>query len=80
MPTCAEAGVLGAHVRHDRLDLQATEIIKEILGIGSGLAGGLLVCEALDTTFRRVRVKRDSGCPLCGDTPTITDLSVHAHG
>ena len=79
MPSCAEAGVMGAHCGMIG-SLQAIEVIKEILGIGSGLAGGLLVCEALDTTFRRVRVKRDSGCPLCGDTPTITDLSVHAHG
>lgn len=79
MPSCAEAGVMGAHCGMIG-SAQAVEIIKEILGIGVGLAGWLLVCEALDNTFRRVRVRRDPGCPLCGDQPTITGLDVHDAG
>ena len=57
--------------------LQATEVLKELLGIGKSLSGSLLVCEGLGTTFRKIRVKRDPGCPVCGDRPTITDLSIH---
>ena len=55
--------------------LQATEIIKEILGIGDSLAGSLLIYEGLSSEFRKISVKADPGCPLCGDNPTITDLS-----
>jgi adenylyltransferase/sulfurtransferase len=36
-----------------------------------------MVCDALSTTFRKIRVRRDPGCPLCGDAPSITDLSSH---
>jgi adenylyltransferase/sulfurtransferase len=57
--------------------LQATEILKELLGIGDSLSGSLLVYDALATQFRTIKVKRDPGCPLCGETPTITDLSIH---
>ena len=76
VPTCAEAGVLGAMCGMIG-STQATEIIKEILGIGESLAGSLLVVDALGTTFRKIRAHRDPGCPLCGEHPTITDLSVH---
>ncbi|TVR98763.1 MAG: molybdopterin-synthase adenylyltransferase MoeB [Rhodospirillales bacterium] len=75
--TCAEAGVLGAFCGAMG-GLQATEVIKELLGIGDSLSGWLLVCEALGTTFRKIRVRRDPGCPLCGDQPSITDLALHA--
>ena len=57
---------------------QATEVIKEILGIGESMAGSLIVMDGLSATFRKIAVKRDPGCPVCGDNPTITDLSVHA--
>jgi adenylyltransferase/sulfurtransferase len=57
--------------------LQATEVIKELLGIGESLAGSLLICDALSNTYRKIRVRRDPGCPLCGDRPTIGDLSGH---
>ncbi len=76
IPTCAEAGVLGALCGMVG-SLQATEVLKELLGIGKSLAGWLILCEALDTTFRKIRLKPDPGCPLCGDAPTITDLSRH---
>lgn len=76
IPSCAEAGVLGALCGVIG-SLQATEILKEILGIGDSLSGSLLICDALGTTFRKVRLKRDPDCPLCGTAPTITDLSIH---
>ncbi|MCG8509485.1 MAG: molybdopterin-synthase adenylyltransferase MoeB, partial [Rhodospirillales bacterium] len=76
VPTCAEAGVMGALCGMVG-STQATEVIKEILGIGESLAGSLLVVDALSTTFRKIKVKRDAGCPLCGDKPSITDLSTH---
>jgi adenylyltransferase/sulfurtransferase len=64
--TCAEAGVLGAFCGVIG-SLQATEVLKEILGAGDSLSGWLLVCNALSATFRKVRVRRDPGCPLCRD-------------
>ena len=76
IPTCAEAGVLGA-LCGVMGSLQATEIAKEILEIGDSLSGTLLMYEGLATEFRRIGVKSDPGCPLCGDTPEITDLSIH---
>lgn len=76
IPTCAEAGVLGA-LCGTVGSLQATEILKELLGIGTGLAGQMLVYDALYTDIRKIKVKRDPGCPLCGDDATIHDLSVH---
>jgi adenylyltransferase/sulfurtransferase len=57
--------------------LQATEVLKEAMGIGQSMSGTLMIYDALHTEFRNVKVKRDKGCPLCGDTPTITDLSIH---
>jgi adenylyltransferase/sulfurtransferase len=77
IPTCAQAGVLGAFCGALG-GLQATEVIKELLGIGDSLAGWLLVVDALAGTWRRIRVHRDPGCPLCGEHPSIGDLSVHA--
>lgn len=76
IPTCAEAGVLGAFCGAMG-GLQATEVIKELLGIGESLAGWLLVVDALAGTWRRIRVRRDAGCPLCGDHPSIHDLAIH---
>jgi adenylyltransferase/sulfurtransferase len=76
VPTCSEAGVLGA-VTGVMGTLQATEVLKEILGIGETLAGRLLIWDALATRFRTVRLKADPGCASCGPTPTITDLSAH---
>lgn len=74
--TCAEAGVLGALCGMVG-SLQATEVLKEILGIGDSLSGSLVIYDGLSTTFRKIRVKRDPACPLCGEAPTLTDLSSH---
>jgi len=78
IPSCAEAGVLGALCGMIG-SLQATEILKELMGIGESLSGSLLITEGLGTEFRKIKVKRDPGCPLCGDTPDIKDLSIHEH-
>ena len=78
IPTCAEAGVLGALCGMVG-SLQATEVIKEILHIGDSLSGSLVIYEGLGTTFRKIKVRPDPGCPLCGEAPSITDLSIHEH-
>lgn len=78
IPTCAEGGVLGAVAGFVGC-LQATEVIKELAAIGDSLAGHLLIIDALGATFRKISVRPDPACPLCGEQPTITDLSIHHH-
>ncbi len=73
---CAEVGVLGAVVGVVGT-LQATEVLKELLGIGDSLAGRLLIYDALSARFEQVRFNWDRDNPLSGDAPTIRDLSVH---
>jgi adenylyltransferase/sulfurtransferase len=58
--------------------LQALEVIKEIAGVGESMAGRLLVYDALTTNFRRVRVRPDPACPLCGPAATILAPAVPA--
>ncbi len=55
----------------------ATEVIKLILGMGQSLAGRLLSYEAVTMHFDEVSVQRDPSCPLCGERPSIRDLSIH---
>jgi molybdopterin/thiamine biosynthesis adenylyltransferase len=76
VPSCSEAGVLGA-VTGVMGTLQATEVLKEVLGIGDTLSGRLLVWDALATKFRTVKLRPDPGCALCGPEATIKDLSAH---
>lgn len=66
VPTCAQAGVLGP-VAGIMGSLQAFEVLKLLLGIGTPLVGRLLLFEGLEGTFREVAVKRDPRCPACGD-------------
>lgn len=73
---CAEAGVLGP-VAGVIGTLQATETVKEILGVGESLAGRLLIYDALATRFELVSVSWDPENPLSGRHPTIHDLSGH---
>ncbi len=75
--TCGEAGVLGA-VTGVMGTLQATEVLKEVMGVGDSLAGRMLIWDALGARFHVIRLPRDPACPACGDTPTIHDLSAHA--
>lgn len=76
VPTCSEAGVLGV-VTGVMGTLQATEAVKEILGVGTGMSGRLLLWDALEMRFRDVRLGRDPACALCGEDATIRDLSCH---
>jgi adenylyltransferase/sulfurtransferase len=76
VPSCGEAGVLGA-VTGVMGTLQATEVLKEVLGIGEGLSGRLLIWDALACVFRTVRLARDPECPACG-ARAYGDLSHHA--
>ena len=73
VPSCAEGGVLGV-LPGVIGTLQATEIIKFILGAGDSLAGRLLLFDALAMRFRELKVRRDPSCPLCGPQPTIKEL------
>lgn len=73
VPSCQEAGILGA-VAGIIGTIQANEVLKYILGIGNLLTGRLLIFNALDSSFRQVRVPKDSKCPVCGDSPTVTRL------
>lgn len=71
VPTCEEAGVLGA-LTGVLGSLQALEVIKELTGAGDSLAGRLLIYDALATRFRTIRLRHDPANPLSGDRPTIT--------
>ena len=71
-PSCAEGGVLGV-LPGVIGSLQANEALKLVLGIGEPLVGRLLLFDALSASFTEVSVRRDPGCPVCGDAPTITE-------
>src|SRR5438093_2757611 len=71
-PSCAEGGVLGV-LPGVIGSLQANEALKLALGIGEPLIGRLLLFDALSTEFSEVKLRRDPGCPVCGEHPTITD-------
>lgn len=73
VPNCAEAGIIGALAGHLGT-LQAMEAIKLILGVGKPLVGRMLLVDLLSGEYRTVRWRRDPGCPVCGDQPTITHL------
>ncbi len=73
VPSCAEAGVLGVLPGLIGV-IQATETVKLITGIGSPLIGRLLLYDALDMTFREVKLRKDPNCPICGEHPRITEL------
>ena len=60
--------------------VQATEAIKLLLGIGDPLIGRLLTYDALGMRFREVKLRRDPKCPVCGEHPSIRDLSIHREG
>ncbi len=76
IPSCSEAGILGA-VTGVMGSLQATEALKEIMGIGEGLSGRLMIWDALAARVRTVGLRRDPACPACGDAPTLRNLSAH---
>ena len=71
-PSCAEGGVLGV-LPGVIGSIQATEALKLALGIGDPLVGRLLLFDALAASFTEVSLRRDPACPVCGDSPTITE-------
>jgi thiazole biosynthesis adenylyltransferase ThiF len=74
VPSCQEAGVLGA-VPGIIGSIQAAETLKLLLGIGETLIGRFLVFDALHMSFMDVELKHNPNCPVCGDHPTITELT-----
>ena len=60
--------------------VQATEAVKLLVDFGEPLIGRLLTYDALGMRFREVKLRRDPKCPLCGENPTIKDLSIHMEG
>lgn len=73
VPSCAEAGVLGV-LPGVIGAIQATEVLKLILGKGELLKGVLLIYNALKMSFKKVRIPKNPNCPICGDNPSIKEL------
>ena len=73
VPSCAEGGVLGVLCASIG-SIQVNEAIKLITGIGEPIVGRLMIYDALEMTYRSVKVRKDPECPLCGKNPTITGL------
>ena len=73
VPNCQEGGVLGV-LAGVIGNLQVVETLKLILGKGKTLVVTLLIYDALNTEFRRLKLKRDVNCPVCSENPTITEL------
>ena len=76
VPRCEQAGIFGA-LAGSVGALQATEALKELLGLGESLSGRLLIYDGLATEFRAIRIPRDPACRLCGPQADIHDLSGH---
>ncbi|MBX6356988.1 MAG: adenylyltransferase/sulfurtransferase MoeZ [Micromonosporaceae bacterium] len=73
VPSCAEGGVLGVLCASVG-SIQVTEAIKLLTGIGEPLVGRLTVYDALEMSYRTIKVRKDPNCVLCGENPTVTDL------
>ena len=73
VPSCAEGGVLGVLCATIG-SIQTTEAIKVLTGVGEPLIGSLMVYDALDMSFRKIKVRKDPNCPLCSQNPTQTVL------
>jgi adenylyltransferase/sulfurtransferase len=73
VPSCAEGGVLGI-LPGIMGTIQATEVIKLILGIGDPLIGRLLLLDALEMRTREMQLQKDPNCPICGEHQTIHEL------
>src|ERR1700755_1661849 len=78
VPSCAEGGVLGILPGLVGV-IQATEVIKLILGIGEPLIGRLLLVDALGMKFRELKLRKNPECPVCGPNPTVTELIDYEH-
>ena len=73
VPSCAEGGVLGVLCATIG-SIQTTEAIKVITGVGEPIIGSLMIYDALEMSLRKIKVRKDPNCPLCGDNPTQKDL------
>jgi len=73
VPRCEQAGIFGS-IAGVMGTLQATEVLKELLGLGQSLNGKLMLYDGLGASFRTLTVQRDPDCALCGDKPTIAGL------
>ena len=73
VPSCAEGGVLGVLCASIG-SIQVNEAIKLLTGIGETLAGRLMIYDALEMSYRTVRIRKDPECAICGKNPTITEL------
>ena len=73
VPSCAEGGVLGVLCASIG-SIQVNEAIKLLTGVGESLAGRLMIYDALEMSYRTVRVRKDPECAICGKNPTITSL------
>jgi molybdopterin/thiamine biosynthesis adenylyltransferase/rhodanese-related sulfurtransferase len=73
VPSCAEGGVLGVLCASIG-SIQVNEAIKVITGVGEPLAGRLMIYDALEMSYRTVRIRKDPECAICGKNPTITEL------
>ena len=73
VPSCAEGGVLGVLCATIG-SIQTTEAIKVITGVGDPMIGSLIIYDALEMSFRKIKVRKDPNCPLCSDNPTQTEL------
>ena len=78
VPSCAEGGVLGILPGLVGV-IQATEVIKLILGKGDSLVGRLLLVDALNMRFRELKLRKNPECPVCGTNPTVTALIDYEH-
>jgi molybdopterin/thiamine biosynthesis adenylyltransferase/rhodanese-related sulfurtransferase len=73
VPSCAEGGVLGVLCASVGA-IQVTEAIKLLTGIGDPLVGRLMIYDALEMEYRKLKVRKDPNCALCGENPTVTGL------
>jgi adenylyltransferase/sulfurtransferase len=73
VPSCAEGGVLGVLCATIG-SIQTTEAIKVITGVGDPMIGSLIIYDALEMSFRKIKVRKDPNCPLCSQNPTQTEL------
>src|SRR5947209_11268328 len=74
VPSCAEGGVLGVLCASIG-SIQVNEAIKLLAGIGEPLVGRLMIYDALEMTYRQVKVRKDPNCAVGGENPTVTELS-----
>ncbi|MEQ6903635.1 adenylyltransferase/sulfurtransferase MoeZ [Nocardioides sp. YIM 152588] len=73
VPSCAEGGVLGVLCASIG-SIQVNEAIKALTGIGDPLVGKLMIYDALEMEYRKLKVRKDPNCALCGENPTVTEL------